>query len=105
LFQTPSQAQGTATVFFDTATTVTIANSWTSVLYVNGTAFPMTHTCTVVGALTTCTSPLPNISAALTPTGNQTLEVTFKDVVLGESPRSVPLVLARPNAPLNPRIR
>lgn len=106
LLQISSHAQA-ATVAFDASagTTVATANGWTSVLYVNGTAFAMIHTCALVGTLVTCSAPLPNVATALTPSGNQTFEVTFKDVVLGESPRSVPLVLVRPNAPLNPRIR
>lgn len=96
-----------ATVLFDAAagTTVATANSWTSVLYVNGTAFPMVHTCAIVGAATTCSAPLPNITAALTPLGSQTFEVTFKDAILGESLRSGPFVRVRPAAPSNLRIQ
>lgn len=101
-----AQAQA-ATVMFDAAagTTVATANTYTSVLYVNGTAFPMIHTCALVGTVTTCTAPLPNIAAALTPIGTQTFEVTFKDVILGESARSGPFVRIRPAAPLNLRIQ
>lgn len=95
------------TVMFDaaTGTTPATANTWTSVLYVNGTAFPMTHTCATVGTATTCSAPLPNITAALTPVGSQTFTVTFKDPVLGESGQSSPLVLIKPAAAGNLRIR
>lgn len=97
----------TTTVAFDAAagTTPATANSWTSVLYVNGTAFPLVHTCATVGTTTTCTATLPNISAALTPVGTQTFTVTFKDSVLGESPQSLPLVKVRPAAPVLLRIQ
>lgn len=97
----------TATVLFDaaTGTTAATANSWTSVLYVNGVAFPLIHTCTLAGTVVTCQSPLPNITAALTPLGTQTFEVTFKDVILGESPRSAPFARIRPAAPSNLRIQ
>lgn len=96
-----------ATVLFDaaTGTTPATANQWTSVLYVNGTPFPMVHTCTLVGAVTTCTSPLPNVTTALTPVGSQTFNVTFKDIILGESPQSGPLTRIRPAAPFPPRIQ
>lgn len=96
----------TATVLFDaqTGTTAATANSWTSVLYVNGVAFPMVQTCTGT-TLVTCSAPLPAIAAALTPLGTQTFEVTFKDVVLGESPRSGPFGRIRPAAPSNLRIQ
>ena len=102
----PAFAQ-TATVAFDaaTGTTPATANTWTSVLYVNGTAFPLTHVCTLVGTTTTCTATLPNISAALTAFGSQTFTVTFKDSVLGESPQSSPLVKVRPAAPVLLRIQ
>jgi hypothetical protein len=102
----PAFAQA-ATVSFDaaTGTTPATANTWSSVLYVNGTAFPMTHVCTLVGTTTTCTATLPNISAALTPVGTQTFTVTFKDSVLGESPQSSPLVKVRPAAPVLLRIQ
>jgi hypothetical protein len=102
----PAYAQ-VATVAFDaqTGTTAATANSWTSVLYVNGTAFPLVHVCTLVGTTTTCTAPLPNITAALTPVGTQTFTVTFKDSVLGESPSSSPLVKVRPAAPVLLRIQ
>jgi hypothetical protein len=102
----PARAQ-VATVLFDaaTGTTVATANSWTSVLYVNGTAFPMVHTCAIVGTVTTCSAPLPNITAALTPLGTQTFEMTFKDAILGESLRSAPFVRVRPAAPSNLRIQ
>lgn len=94
-------------VAFDTPTGVTAAqaNAWTSVLYVNGTAFPMTHTCAINGSAVTCTAPLPNITTALTATGPQNLTVSFKDVVLGEGPQSGPLVRLRPGAPSVPRIQ
>lgn len=97
----------TATVLFDaqSGTTPATANTWTSVLYVNNVAFPMTHTCAVVGTATTCQAPLPNISAALTAVGTQTFEVTFKQGVLGETARSSPFVLVRPAAPSNLRIQ
>lgn len=96
----------TATVLFDaaTGTTAATANSWTSVLYVNGVAFPMVQTCTGT-TLVTCQAPSPNITAALTPLGTQTFEVTFKDVILGESPRSGPFARIRPAAPSNLRIQ
>lgn len=106
-FAVPVTAQ-TATVIFDaaTGTTAATANGWTSVLYVNNTAFPMVHTCALVGAVVTCSAPLPNITAALTPIGTQTFEVSFKDVVLNvESSRSGPFVRIRPAAPLNLRIQ
>lgn len=105
-FVVPAHAQA-ATVLFDaaTGTTPATANQWTSVLYVNGTAFPMTHVCSTVGTATTCSSPLPNITAALTPAGTQTFTVSFKDSILGESPQSGPLTRIRPAAPFPPRIQ
>lgn len=100
------RAQTGPQIAFDAPSGVTPAqgNLWTSVLYVNGTPFPMVHTCVAAGPLTTCTAPLPNISSALTATGPQTFTVSFKDVVLGEGPQSGPLVRLRPSAPSIPRI-
>lgn len=102
----PAYAQA-ATVLFDASsgTTPATANQWTSVLYVNGTPFAMVHTCSLVGTVTTCSSALPNITTALTPVGTQTFTVTFKDVILGESPQSGPLTRIRPSAPSPPRIQ
>lgn len=78
--------------------------AWTPTLYVNGTAFVLTHTCTGTTTVT-CTATLPNITSALTPTGPQTFTVSLKDTVLGESPQSLPLVKVRPVAPLVLRIQ
>lgn len=103
-----SQARAqAASVVFDAAagTTVAAANGWTSVLYVNGTAFPMAHTCALVGVTVTCTATLPNITSALTPSGAQSFQVSFVDAVLGESVKSVPFLRDRPAAPINGRFQ
>lgn len=103
----PAQAQA-ATVLFDTTATVAEANGWTSVLYVNNVAFPLVHTCALIGTTVTCTATVPAaalLTPPLTATGAQRFEVTFVDSVLGESPKSIPLFLTRPVAPINPRFR
>lgn len=104
---TAARAQA-ATVQFDATpgTAVAAANGWTSVLYVNGTAFPMAHVCTASGAAVTCEAPLPNIIPALTANGSQRFEVSFVDAVLGvESPKSAPFLRDRPVAPINLRFK
>ena len=106
--QSMSVSAQTVTVLFDaqTGTTPATANTWTSVLYVNGTPFPMTHTCVAVGTVTTCSAPLPAIAPALTSNGSQSFTVTFKDAVLGETTQSSPpLVRIRPSAAINLRIQ
>lgn len=97
----------TATVVIDAPAGATLAEAtpWQWTLYVNNTAFPLTTTCAVVGALITCQGPLPNISAALTPTGAQNFEATYRSVLFGESVRSVPFVATRRGASSAPRIQ
>lgn len=97
----------TATVLVDAPAGTTLAEAapWQWTLYVNNTAFPLTTTCAVVGALVTCQGPLPNVSTALTPTGNQNFEATYRSVLFGESPRSVPFVATRRGASSAPRIQ
>ena len=81
-------------------------NSWTSILYVNGTAFPLTHTCTMVDAMAECTAPLPNIQSALTPSGPQTFRVSLYDpILMVESGKSAPFIRVRPGAPTSGRLK
>lgn len=97
-----------ATVLYDapTGTTLAQANSWAGTLYVNNQAFQLTQTCTQAGVgVVTCSAPLPNVAAALAPTGPQNFEVTWKDAVLGEGPRSAVFIRNRPSAPTNGRFQ
>jgi hypothetical protein len=100
LFASTLQAQ---TVTYSSSTTIAplaTVQAWTPTLYVNNTPFVLTQTCTLgTTPAINCSAPLPNISTALTPTGNQTFAITFKDPILGESSKSVPLVLVSPVAP------
>lgn len=110
LLSSIAQAQ-TATVIYDYAltqgtTTVTVpqVQAWTATLFVNATSFPLPGvTCVQSGVApnlnATCTAPLPNITAALTPSGNQSFSALLTDSLLGASPQSLPLVKVRPNAP------
>jgi hypothetical protein len=83
--------------------------AWTASLFVNGTRFPLADTCvltTVAPIVIRCTATLPNISAALTPSGTQTFEVAWYDTIPEmESAKSSPLVLVRPSAPSTLRIQ
>ena len=105
-----AQAQS-ATVTFDTSanTPVATVQNYTATLYVNGTPFPLTDTCVLVTGVTPnvvrCTAQLPDVSSALTTSGNQNFEVTLKDVILEGAKSSPPFVLARPNVTTNLRIQ
>ncbi len=89
-----------ASVLFDVSGTVADANSWTSTLYVNGTAFPLVHTCALAGSVVTCTATLPTITSALVPGLAQTFELDLFDPVLNiRSVKSVPFIRNRPSVP------
>lgn len=95
-----------ASVLFDVTGTVADANGWTSTLYVNGTAFPLVHTCALVATVVTCTATLPNISTALVAGSAQTFEIDLFDAVLNiRSPKSVPFIRNRPTVPINGRLQ
>lgn len=99
-----------ATVFFEIDTsqgaTLVEATTWVPTLYVNGTPFTLTPTCTQTGSAIACTAPLPNVTGALLPTGKQTFELDLRDPVLGStSPKSVPFIRSRPVAPINGRLQ
>ena len=100
----PVSAQ-TVTFAYDAPTpSVAVAQGWAPTLYVNNQAFPVAaHTCTLAGAIVTCTFTAPNFAAALTAQGPQTFEVSLRDAVVGEGPRSLPLSRTRPAAPTNLR--
>lgn len=99
----------TVTVAYDYNLGATAAQvqSWVALLYVNTTPFQLTPTCVTVPSpvLVTCTAPLPNITTGLTASGPQSFSVSLKDVILGEGPKSFPLVLVKPSAPTVPRIQ
>lgn len=101
---TPARA---ASVLFDVpGASVADANGWTSTLYVNGTAFPLVHTCAVAGPLVTCTATLPNIAAALVAGLAQTFEVDLFDPVLSvRSAKSIPFIRNRPAVPTSGRFQ
>lgn len=96
-----------ASVLFDvTAGTVADANGWQSTLYVNGTAFPLVHTCALVATVVTCTATLPNISTALVAGSAQTFELDLFDAVLNiRSAKSTPFLRNRPVVPTNGRLQ
>ena len=96
-----------ASVLFDVpGATVADANGWASTLYVNGTAFPLTHTCVLVNTVVTCTAALPAISTALAPGLVQTFEVDLFDAVLQlRSAKSVPFLRNRPTVPTSGRFQ
>lgn len=96
-----------ATVLFDAAsgTALADASAATSVLYVNGTAFPLVHQCSQSGTVVTCSALLPVVTAALTPSGAQSFQVAFVDPVFGETAKSVPFIKNRLAAPTNGRFQ
>jgi len=102
-----------ATVIYDFTPTPlpapSVVQGWTASLFVNGVRFALTDTCvttTVAPIVVRCTATLPNISAALTPTGPQTFEVAWYDTIPElESAKSSPFVLVRPSAPATLRIQ
>jgi len=101
-----AQAQAASVVYDYTlvqgGVTVTVAQvqAWKAELLVNGTPFVLAPVCVANGLVATCTAPLPNITAALTPSGNQTFTARLSDTVLGVGPLSLPLVKILPSAPL-----
>lgn len=102
----PASAQTASYDYFNGS--VALISTWTPILYVNGTAFPVTtpQTCTQAGTTTNCSFALPVISSAFIPGGSQTLELSLKDPVLGlEGPRSAPLIRPRPGAVTNLRFQ
>lgn len=106
LLSVPSFAQAATVVFDVPAATVVDLNGWTSTLYVNGTAFPLTHTCILTGAIVTCTAPLPNVASALVAGTAQTFEVDLFDPVLNvRSPKSASFIRNRPAAPTSGRFQ
>lgn len=102
-----SSAQAASTVLFDAApgTSAATANGWTSALYVNGTRFALVHQCSAVAAVVTCSALMPDITAALTPSGPQSFQIAFVDGVLGEGPKSAPFTRDRPAAPISGRFQ
>ena len=106
LYSGVAEAQAASVIYDYTlvqgATTVTVAQvqAWKAELLVNGTPFVLAPVCVLNGLFATCTAPLPNISTALTPSGNQTFTARLSDTVLGAGPVSLPLVKVLPNAPL-----
>lgn len=105
LMQIASAQSATVVIDAPAGTTLAEATPWTWTLFVNNTPFALTTTCGVVGPLITCQAPLPNISAALTPTGSQTFEAGYRSPIFGDSNRSVPFVPTRRGAPSTPRIQ
>lgn len=110
--QTPSGAVGAG---YDIQATVAQAGVWQPILYVNGTRFAVTPwTCAPqVGnpGAASCTFLLPDITSAVhscpgagTLTCSQVFELALRDTVFGEGPKSSPLVLAKPGAPINFRM-
>jgi hypothetical protein len=88
------------------AETLTMVQGWVPTLYVNGTPFTASHTCVAQPApatAVTCTFPLPNVSSAITASGNQTFEVSLKDPIVGEGGKSSPFIRVKPHAPTNAR--
>lgn len=115
LFATVASAQ-TPTVSYDyllqASETLPMVQSWTAVLYVNGSAFTAAHTCIAqpppgpppapANALT-CTFPLPNVASAITATGPQSFEVALRDAIVGEGAKAIPFIRVKPHAPTNSR--
>ncbi len=106
LVHVPS-AQAASVLFDVPGVTVADANGWTSTLYVNGTAFPLVHTCALVATVVTCTATLPAIASALVPGLAQTFEVDLFDPILNlRSAKTLPpFIRNRPTVPTNGRFQ
>lgn len=99
----------TGTVTFDYPNVGSVpatVQAYTAMLYVNGIPFVVNDTCVAAPApaVVTCSGALPDVSAALPPTGPNQFLIRMKDGIL-EGPASPPLTLTRPSATSTPRIQ
>lgn len=99
------QAQTPPIVSYDyVGASLATVQAWTPVLYVNSQPFVIANqTCTQAGTSVSCSFQLPTITPALTASGAQTFELALRDAVLGEGPKSSPLVRTKPGAPISLR--
>lgn len=104
-----SEAQAASVVFdYPNTASPAVVQGYIATLYVNGTAFVLNDTCvltTVAPIVVRCTATLPDITSALTASGNQNFEISLKDVILEGAKSAPPFVLTRPSAPQGLRIQ